>query len=157
MRTTTTKSGNFFEVVVRYDKIQEDGGLKKVNETYAIDALSFGEAESRMVKELTTYQKSYQNYEIKAVKIAPYKEIFFCEAPENADIKYYYAVLSFISIDEKTEKEKHSNVSYLVMAEDMEKALSHIHDVMSQTLIDYESVSLKESKVYDVLMHDDND
>ena len=68
---TMTKTGNFFEVAVRYDKIEEDGGIKKVNETYAIDALSFGEAENRMIKELTTYQKSYQNYEIKAVKIAP--------------------------------------------------------------------------------------
>ena len=154
---TMTKTGNFFEVAVRYDKIEEDGGIKKVNETYAIDALSFGEAENRMIKELTTYQKSYQNYEIKAIKIAPYKEIFFCEVPDNADIKYYYAVLSFITIDEKTEKEKRSNVSYLVMAENMEKALKHIHDVMADSTADYESVSLKESKVYDVLMHDDDE
>lgn len=154
---TMTKTGNFFEVAVRYDKIKEDGGIKKANETYAIDALSFGEAESRMVKELTTYQKSYQDYEIKAVKIAPYKEIFFCEAPDNADIKYYYAVLSFITIDEKTKKEKRSNVNYLVMAENMEKALKHIQDVMAGSTTDYESVSLKESKVYDVLMHDDEE
>lgn len=149
-----TRSGDFYEVTVRYDQMQEDGGLKKVTEVFSIDALSFSEAESRMISELKAYAKSYQNYEVKAIKKAAYKEVFFSE---DNDIKYYNATLSFITLDEKTDKEKHSNVNYLVMATSLKAAIKHIDEVMGKTMMDYESVAIKESKVVDVFMHDDND
>ena len=43
-----TKTSNWFEVKMRYDKVHEDGYEKKVTESYVVEALSFGEAEKRL-------------------------------------------------------------------------------------------------------------
>ena len=40
-----TRTAQWFETRVRYDKMMEDGQQKKVIEQYVVDALSFGEAE----------------------------------------------------------------------------------------------------------------
>ena len=45
----------YFECSVRYDKIQRDGKVKKVTEKYLLDALSFTEAEARIIEALTPY------------------------------------------------------------------------------------------------------
>ena len=52
MRSRTTI---WFEAKIRYEKTMEDGCLKKVTETYVIDALSFGEAEKRILEEMASY------------------------------------------------------------------------------------------------------
>ena len=41
----------FFEVKVKYDKMLETGAVKTVTETYALDALSFTEAEAKITDE----------------------------------------------------------------------------------------------------------
>ena len=43
----------WFECKVRYDKLQENGSIKKVSEPYLVDALSFTEAEARIIEEQT--------------------------------------------------------------------------------------------------------
>ena len=40
----------WFETKVRYEKMQETGAVKKVNEPYLVDALSFTEAEARIIE-----------------------------------------------------------------------------------------------------------
>ena len=45
----------WFECKVRYDKMQENGMVKKVNEPYLVDALTFTEAESRIIEEMKPY------------------------------------------------------------------------------------------------------
>ena len=46
---------NWFECKVRYDKLQENGAVKKVTEAYLVDALSFTEAEARIIEEETPF------------------------------------------------------------------------------------------------------
>ena len=46
---------NWFECKVRYDKMMENGVVKKVNEPYLVDALSFTEAEARIIEEQTPF------------------------------------------------------------------------------------------------------
>ena len=45
----------WFECKVRYDKLMENGMQKKVNEPYMVDALSFTEAEARIIEEVTPF------------------------------------------------------------------------------------------------------
>ena len=49
------ETNNWFECKVRYEKIMEDGKNKKVTEPYLVDALSFTEAEARIIEEMTPY------------------------------------------------------------------------------------------------------
>ena len=43
-------TANWFEAKVKYMKVNEDGREKKVNEAYLLDAMSYTEAERRIVK-----------------------------------------------------------------------------------------------------------
>ena len=136
----------WFEAKVRYDKTMEDGCLKKVTETYVIDALSFGEAEKRILEEMASYVSG--EVEVCALKIAPYKEIFFADS--NMDDKWYVAKLAFITIDEKTDKEKKTRVCYLVNAGNINAAVKNIEEQMAGTMIDYDTFNVSETQILDV-------
>ena len=136
----------WFEAKVRYDKTMEDGCLKKVTETYVIDALSFGEAEKRILEEMTSYVSG--EIEVCALRIAPYKEIFFADS-DMAD-RWYVAKLAFITIDEKTDKEKKTRVCYLVNAGNINAAVKNIEEVMAGTMIDYDTLNVSETQILDV-------
>lgn len=82
---------------------------------------------------------------------ACYGEIFFSDIDD--DDKWYKAKLQFITIDEKSEKEKRSNVTYLVQAKSLARALRYIDEVMGKTMIDYDVVGLNETKLMDVFEH----
>lgn len=41
----------WFECKVRFDKMMENGSVKRVTEAYLVDALSFTEAEARIIQE----------------------------------------------------------------------------------------------------------
>ena len=46
---------NWFECKIRYEKVMENGMNKKVTEPYLVDALSFTEAEARIIEEMTPF------------------------------------------------------------------------------------------------------
>ena len=141
-----SRTAIWFEAKVRYEKTMEDGCLKKVTETYVIDALSFGEAEKRILEEMTSYVSG--EVEVCALKIAPYKEIFFADS--DMDDKWYVAKLAFITIDEKTDKEKKTRVCYLVNAGNINAAVKNIEEQMAGTMIDYDTFNVSETQILDV-------
>ncbi len=146
MRSRTT---TWFECKIRYEKTMEDGTQKKVTETYTVDALSFTEAEASIMEEMSSYISS--EFEVRDIKKAAYGEIFFSDSP-SAD-RWYKTKLQFITIDEKTEKEKRSNVNYLVHAGSLPQAVKSIDEVMGSTMIDYVIASVAETQIMDVFEH----
>jgi len=141
-----SRTAIWFECKIAYEKVMEDGLQKKVNETYTVDALSFTEAEKRIMEEMSSYISG--EFTVKDIKIAPYKEIFFSE-DASAD-RWYKAKLQFITIDEKTEKEKRSSVNYLVQAGTLKGAVNNIEEVMGGSMIDYVIASVAETTLMDV-------
>ena len=142
-----TKTSEWFECKVQYDKVTEDGTNKKVTELYVVEAISFTEAESRIVKEMSQYISG--EYEVKDIKKAKYNEIWLSD-DVSAD-RYYKAKLQFITLDEKSGKEKRSNFVSLVEASTLNNAIKGIDEVMGKTAIDYTSVEAKETKIIDVI------
>jgi hypothetical protein len=144
-----SRTAQWFETKVRYDKTMEDGMPKKVIESYVVDALSFGEAEERITKEMSVYISG--EFNVKAIAPATYGEVFFSE---NAnDDRLYKTKLQFITIDEKSEKEKKTNVYYLVQAANLNGAVKNIDEVMGGTMIDYVIASINETSIMDVFEH----
>ena len=141
-----SRTAIWFEAKVRYDKTMEDGCLKKVTETYVIDALSFGEAENRILEKMGSYVSG--EIEVCGLKIAPYKEIFFADS--NMADRWYVAKLAFITIDEKTDKQKKTRVCYLVNAGNINAAIKNIEEVMAGTMIDYDTLNVSETQILDV-------
>lgn len=140
------RTADWFETKIKYEKTMEDGMQKAVIEAYTVDALSFTEAEQRIMEEMSSYISGA--FEVKDIKKATYKEIFFSE--NDNDDRWYKAKLQFITIDEKTEKEKRSNVYYLVQAATFQGAVKNIDQVMGGTMIDYVIASLAETQLMDV-------
>ena len=120
-----------------------------MTESYCVDALSFTEAENSITEEMSSYISG--EFEVSDIRKASYKEIFFSDA--DSDDRWYKAKLQFITIDEKSQKEKRSNVYYLVQAGSLPVAVKHIEEVMGTTLIDYVIASLAETQIMDVFEH----
>ena len=146
-----SKTAIWFECKIRYEKTMEDGLLKKVNEVYVIDALSFSEAEERITKEMSSYISG--EFEIVDMKIAPYREVFF--ADDNLADQWFKAKLSFITIDERGDKGKRTSVLYLVNAGNINHAIKNIGEVMSGTMIDYVTTSISATKIFDVFEYNE--
>ena len=141
-----SRSANWFECKIRYEKVTEDGLQKKVTENYVVDALSFSEAEERITEEMSSYISG--EFDVADIKKAAYGEIFFSD-DEMAD-KWYRAKLQFITYDEKTDKEKRSSVTYLVQAGSFNGAVKNIDEAMGGTMIDYVISSVAETTLMDV-------
>lgn len=144
-----SRTSDWFETKIKYDKAQEDGSMKTVAEQYVVDALSFTEAEGTLIEEMSAYISG--DFKIAGIKPAAFHEIFFSDNPK-AD-KWYKVKLSFITIDEKSEKEKRSTVNYLIQAASFPGAVKSIEEVMGGTMIDYVITSVTETLFMDVFQH----
>ena len=141
----------WFECKVRYDKLQEGGtSVKKVTETFLVDALTFTEAESRIIEERKPFISG--EFSVSAVKRTKISEIFF---NEEAD-RYYMVKWLIITLDEKPAAmgkapvEKKVAVLTLVQASTFEAALKAFMDGMSTTMADFEVAQINETQILDV-------
>lgn len=133
----------YFETAVRYDKMLENGSVKKTTEKFLVDALSFAEAEARTTEERTPYMSG--DFDVRAAKKTKIAEIFNLGAE-----RYYLAKVAFVTIDEKTATEKRSITQILVGASDFKEAYDNFLDGMKGTMADFELVSLAETPIMDV-------
>ena len=143
----------WFECKIRYDKLQEGGtAVKKVTETFLVDALSFTEAESRIIDKRQPYMSG--EFSVSAVKRTKISEIFNNESDE-AD-KWYNVKWLITTIDEKPAAvgkppvEKKVSVLTLVQAIDFEDALETFKKNMANTLADFEIAQINETQILDV-------
>jgi len=148
-----SRTAEWFECKIRYEKTMEDGMQKKVTEAYTVDALSFTEAEQRIMEEMSSYISG--EFEVADIKKAVYKEIFFSD--EDMADRWYKAKLQFITIDEKSSKEKRSTVNYLGNAGTLNGAVNNIGSVMNGTMIDYVIASVAETQLMDVFEYKKKD
>lgn len=145
-----SRTGTWFECKVRYEKTQEDGSEKLVNEQYVVDALSFTEAEASIIDNMSVYVSG--EFKVANINPANYNEIFFSDIDD--DDLWFKARLAFITIDEKKDKEKRTYANYLIQAKSIERAKRYVDEVMGKTMNDYELKSLSETKIFDVFEHD---
>lgn len=145
-----SRVSKFFEVKIQYQKILEDGKEKKVTEQYVVEALSFTEAETRIVEEMTPYLSG--DFDVVSEKIAPYNEIFISDRTD--DDKWFISKVGFITLDEKTAKEKKQTFRYLVQAATSEIALDYTNEMLSHGMSDYSIDSVQYTPTLDVFLHE---
>ena len=144
-----SRTANWFLCKIRYEKVMEDGLQKKVTELYVVDAMSFTEAEARIMEEMSSYISG--EFEVVEIDRCMFKEVFFSD--EQMADRWYKSKLQFVTIDEKTEKEKRATVYYLVLGSTLENARKNIDEVMGKSMIDYIISSVSETKIMDVFEH----
>ena len=137
---------NWFECKIRYEKTLENGMNKKVTEPYLVDALSFTEAESRIIEEMTPFISG--EFTVSDIKRANYSELFSSDE-EKAD-RWFKCKLYFITLDEKSGAEKKTATQVLVPAADLRDAVKKLDKGMEGTMADYSIASVTETAIMDV-------
>ena len=136
---------NWFECKVSYDKLHENGLQKKVTEPYLVDALSFTEAEARIIEEMRPYISG--EFSVAAVSRMHVAEIFFNETGD----RYYRIKINFISLNEKTGNEQRTSVAMIAQACTLKEAIDVLEEGMKGTMADYEIASVAETAIMDVI------
>lgn len=134
---------------VRFTKIMENGTTKRVTEQYLVDAISFAEAEARIIKEVTPYISG--EFNVSAVKKSNVQEIFRNKVQYDCVQKWYKVKVAFIILDEKTMSEKRKTAVYMVQAPDFHNALENfIESMKKETMEDFVIVGIEETSILDV-------
>ena len=137
----------FFESKVRLEKTTEDGTQAKFNELYAVDAVSFTDCEAKVTEHVSNYANG--EFEILTEQYAKYKEIFFSDKED--EMLWYKVTLDFITIDERSGKEKHSKNVFLVQGSSVESARKNTEEMMGGTMVDYRILGLTETTIQDII------
>lgn len=139
---------NWFTCKVSYEKTMENGMLKKVTEPYLVDALSFTEAEARIIEEVQPFISG--EFAITGINRAHYAEVFFdCNGE-----RWFKVRLHFITLDAKSGVEKRTLAKMLVQASNVEEALENFKQGMKGTMMDYVIIEVSETPLMDVFPYE---
>lgn len=139
-------AATWFECKIRYEKVMENGMQKKVTEPYLVDALSFTEAEARIIEEMTPFISG--EFTVSDIKRANYSELF--PSNDEADDRWFKCKLSFLTVDEKSGTEKRTSTYVLVQASDLDRAKKNLDKGMDGSNVDYQVPSVTETAIMDV-------
>ena len=134
----------WFECTIKYEKQLEDGKLAKITERYLVDALTFTEAEARIIKEMKPFISG--EFEVANINPQKYSELFW---NEKAD-KWFKTKVNFIVLDEEKGVEKKVANYMLVQANDLKEARELLVEGMKGSMADWEIASISETKIIDV-------
>ena len=139
---------NWFECKVKFERTAEEGKIIKVSESYLVDALSFTEAEERIIVEMKPFiSGEFSVANIKRVKI---NELFF---HEDGD-KWYRFKVNYITLDEERGVEKKVPVNMLVQASNIKQALDRHTEGMKGSMADHEVAIITETLLMDVFKYE---
>ena len=135
----------WFESKVKYVKVSQSGNEQMVTENFLLDAVSYTDAETRIIRQMQQSVKGgeFAIVDIKKSKIA---EVFPFENGEW----WYKATINLVTIDEEAGKEKKMRAFYLVMADDIQEALNRLDESLSFLVIPYVVSAITVSTIVDI-------
>ena len=134
----------WFEVKVKYVKVDQDGRERKVSESYLVDAVSFTDAETRIIQQMQQIIRG--EFQVDNIKKSNIIEIFPAESGEF----WYKARIAIVTIDEKAGREKKINNYFLVAADDFKEAFLRLEEGLSYILVPYQTTAMSLSNIADV-------
>ena len=135
----------YFQTSVTYDKMMENGVVKKVTDKFLCDALTFTEAEARTIEEITPYISG--GFTIKTARKTKISEIFGLDTHPDY---WWLAKVAFVQYDEKSDQEKKSINQILVGASDFHNALANFEAGMKGNMSDWQLQSLALTDILEV-------
>ena len=136
----------WFECKIKYERAMDNGVMKKFNEPYLVDALNFTEAERRIIEEIAPFMA--WEFQVSDIKRARYAEIF--ETSDESADRWFKAKLTFVTLDEKSGKEKKSSHNVLVQCSDLRDAVKRLDEGMKGSMMDYVISSMTETMLMGV-------
>lgn len=134
----------WFEVKIKFEKIDENGKEVKGSDSYLFDSVSFSDAEMKGFSEFEKIIKG--SFSVEAIKKSKISEVF----PYEDGDYWYKSVVVFETLDEQSGKEKPIKFEYLILASDIHKALDRLTDNLTDTTVDYTIKGIAESSIVDI-------
>ena len=141
----------WFECKVSYERQADSMGMKKVSESYLVDALNFTEAERRIIEEVTPLV-SMGELECVNIRRARIAELFLSENPEHE--RFYRAKVNFITIDEKSGTEKKTAATMIVQSDALLRAATELTAQLDGQMAAYEIASITDTQILDVYRYE---
>lgn len=138
----------WFECKAKYVKVTESGKEQTVTENFLLDAVSFTDAETRIIRQLEQMVKG--EFSVIDIKKSHIGEVF----PYDAGEWWFKATINLVTVDEEAGKEKKMRTYYLVMADDIKQALERLEESLSYLVIPYVVSALAVSTIVDVFPYD---
>ena len=132
---------SYFIATCKYEKMQENGAVKRVSEKYLCDALSIVEADAVVTENLKPYISG--DFFTSKVENSPIAEVM---SDKEAD-KFYLAKVAFVTIDERSGKEKKTVSQWLIGGTDFNDAYEMVLREINKCMADIEIVSLAETPI----------
>lgn len=136
-----------FECKVRYQKEVADGKIQKRNDVYLIEAISFSDAETRVIEEVKPFVFMGQDVDIKTIRKVSFNEIL----PNPQGHFWFKAKVVLTTIDESAGKEKKIATNILVQEVDIQGAYEAVEKLMKNSITDYEITNLQVTDIIDVI------
>jgi hypothetical protein len=142
---------NYFEVKVKYEKVQENGKEKKVTESYLVDALSFTECEKRIIEEMKLFISG--EFEVYSIARTKYEDIIEIETDSNIS---WYKTKLVDSVFDDNGKEKLVAHYLLVEGTNIDNAKDNLDEFMKTTMADFKVVTISETPIMDIYKYQNN-
>lgn len=137
----------FYECKVKYQREVGDGKVQKTSDTYLIEGVSFGDAETRTLEEVKPFILPGQEVEMKSIRKVSINELL----PNENGHYWFKAKVYLITVDENQGKEKKVTTTILVQDVDMESAYKAVDTLMKNSITDYSITNIQETTIVDVL------
>lgn len=139
----------WFESKVKYMKVSESGNEQMVTENFLLDAVSYTDAETRIIRKMQEMVRGGE-FTIADIKKSRISEVFPFETGEW----WFKATINLVTVDEDAGKEKKMRTYYLVMADDIEEALERLEESLSYLVIPFVTSAMAVSTIVDVFPYE---
>lgn len=133
----------YYEVKVRYERIDDAGRAKKVTELYIVSALESQDVEIAILNELS----SYRDVEILGIKKVKIEQVVASYDRDKHRDKWYRARCAVLELNEKNGCTRRTSMSVIVNADDFDDADNRLHAWLDAMTSDIELLSLSLSSI----------
>ena len=137
----------YYECKVRYQREIGEGKLQKQSDTYLIEAVSFGDAEERVLIEVKPFVFMGQEIEMRSIRKVVYNEVLH----NHQGHFWFKAKVVLTTVDESEGKEKKIKTNILVQETDLEAAYKAVNKLMKNSITDYEITNVQITGIVDVI------
>lgn len=148
LQTKLIDMSDWFTVKIKFFTQQENGSINFKTESYMLNAMTFTEAEARLLTIMTEYIPEYELLACVKTKVSG---VIIDETQE----KFFKAKLSFVSADPDGGKEKKVTENYIIQADGLIEAYQKLETRMAGSIVDWEIPSISQINITDVFPYVD--
>jgi hypothetical protein len=133
----------WFSCKIKYQKQEENGKVSKISEQYLVDAMSFTEAEARLYFELGSTVPEFMLTSVSKMNL---QDLFHYDDSET----WFKCKVVYVSMDEKSGKEKKIANIMLVSAQNVKQAYERIEESLSTMLVPFEITDINQTAILEI-------